>query len=369
MTAAAGEARRIFLAATGQNRGKTTASLGLIAGILARGHHLGFLKPVGQRYLVVDGQRADEDAVLMKAVFELADSLDDMSPVTLPRHFTTDFIMGRISDDLATSVTDAYRRLSADKELVVIEGTGHAGVGAVIGLSNARVAALLDAPVVIVSGGGVGQPIDEIVLNAALFHDHGVRVLGAIVNKVYAADRPELPDVLRRGLAPHGIDLLGCIPYSRFLANPSLELLVTHLEGEALAGEASASAVIGRVAIGAMEARHAIPLLSERTLLITPGDREDLLLAAVEANRAAPVGEPKVIGLVLTGGFRPPDPVLAALREAQLFTYLVDADTYRAAQAVDELLVKTHPTDTEKIATIIDLVARSIDLDALLALL
>ena len=369
MSAAAGEARRIFLAATGQNRGKTTASLGLIAGILARGHRLGFLKPVGQRYLVVDGQRADEDAVLMKAVFDLPDSLDDMSPVTLPRHFTTDFIMGRIGDDLASSVTDAYRRLSADKELVVIEGTGHAGVGAVIGLSNAKVAALLDAPVIIVSGGGVGQPIDEIVLNAALFHDHGVRVLGAIVNKVYAQDRPELPEVLRRGLAPHGIDLLGCIPYSRFLANPSLELLVTHLQGELLAGEASASAVIGRVAIGAMEARHAIPLLTERTLLITPGDREDLLLAAVEAVNVAPLGPLKVIGLVLTGGFRPSDRVLASLREARLFTYLVDADTYRAAQAVDELLVKTHPTDTEKIATIIDLVARSIDLDALLALL
>jgi BioD-like phosphotransacetylase family protein len=369
VSGASGEAQRIFLAATGQNRGKTTASLGLIAGILRRGLRLGFLKPVGQRYLVVDGQRADEDAVLMKAVFDLPDTLDDMSPVTLPRHFTTDYIMGRITDDLASQVTDAYRRLSAGKGMVVIEGTGHAGVGAVIGLSNADVAALLDAPVVIVSGGGVGRPIDEIVLNAALFRERGVRVLGAIVNKVYAQDRPELPEILSRGLAPHGIELLGCIPYSRFLANPSLELLVTHLEGEPLAGEASASAVIGRVAIGAMEARHAIPLLSQRTLLITPGDREDLLLAAVEANRSAPAGEPMVIGLVLTGGFRPPEPVLGVLREAGLFTYLVDGDTYGAAQAVDELLVKTHAADTEKIATIIDLVGRSIDLDALLALL
>jgi BioD-like phosphotransacetylase family protein len=366
VSAAGGEAQRIFLAATGQNRGKTTASLGLIAGVVRRGHRLGFLKPVGQRYLVVDGQRADEDAVLMKAAFDLPDTLDDMSPVTLPRHFTTDYIMGRITDDLSARVAAAYRRLAAGKELVIIEGTGHAGVGAVIGLSNADVAALLDAPVVIVSGGGVGRPIDEIVLNAALFRDRGVRILGAIVNKVYAADRPELPEVLRRGLAPHGIELLGCIPYSTFLANPSLELLVTHLEGEQLAGEASAGSVIGRVAIGAMEARHAIPLLSERTLLITPGDREDLQRAAVVANREADKGRPTVIGLVLTGGFRPSPATLATLRQAGLFTYLVEGDTYAAAQAVDELLVKTHPADTEKIATIIALVARSIDLDALL---
>jgi hypothetical protein len=88
-------ARRIFLAATGQNRGKTTTSLGLAAAIVERGHRLGFLKPIGQRFVLVDGGRADEDAVLMKAVFDLPDPLDDMSPVTLPRHFTTDFVMGR----------------------------------------------------------------------------------------------------------------------------------------------------------------------------------------------------------------------------------------------------------------------------------
>ena len=90
--------QRVFLAATGQNRGKTTASLGLTAAIIGRGARTGFIKPVGQRYLVVEGTRADEDAVLMKAVFDLPDALDDMSPVTLPRHFTTDYIMGRVEE-------------------------------------------------------------------------------------------------------------------------------------------------------------------------------------------------------------------------------------------------------------------------------
>ncbi|MEO7334266.1 MAG: AAA family ATPase, partial [Gemmatimonadales bacterium] len=202
-------APRVFLAATGQNRGKTTTSLGLMAAIAARGRRIGFVKPVGQRYVVVDGTRADEDAVLMKAVFDLPDALDDMSPVTLPRHFTTDFVMGRIESDLAREMTDAVGRVAAGKDLLVIEGTGHAGVGAVVGLSNASVAALLDVPVVIVSEGGVGRPIDEIVLNRALFERHGVRVLGAVVNKVDIESHPDLPEILGRGLAQHGLDLLG----------------------------------------------------------------------------------------------------------------------------------------------------------------
>jgi BioD-like phosphotransacetylase family protein len=140
--------------------------------------------------------------------------------------------------------------------------------------------------------------------------------------------------------------------------------VATHLEGELRSGEAAPGQTIGWVAIGAMQAVHAVELLRDRTLLITPGDRDDLLLAAIEANRGARV--PRVIGVILTGGFEPRPPVLAELRRAGLFAYLVRTDTYRTAQAVDEILVKTHPADTEKIATIIDLVDGALDVDALL---
>jgi BioD-like phosphotransacetylase family protein len=358
-------AKRVFLAATGQNRGKTTTSLGLLAAIRDRGLRLGFLKPVGQRYLVVDGTRADEDAVLMSEVFSLPDALNDMSPVTLPRHFTTDFIMGRVDEDLGAAVTAACERVATDRDVVVIEGTGHAGVGAVVGLSNARAAAILGAPVIIVSEGGVGRPIDEIVLNHALFASAGVEVVGAVVNKVDTESHPQLPEILDRGLAQHGIRLLGCIPYSEFLANPSLELIATHLDGELLAGEATPGSTIGWVAIGAMQAMHAVELLRDRTLLITPGDRDDLVRAAIEINMSGSV--PRVIGIILTGGFRPPDSVLGELRQAGVFAYLVKTDTYRTAQAVDEILVKTHAADVEKIDTIIELVGGALDVDGLLA--
>ncbi len=357
--------RRVFLAATGQNRGKTTVSLGLMAAIAARGDQLGFFKPMGQRYLVVDGTRADEDAVLMRDVFHLGDQLDDMSPITLPRHFTTDFILNRGGEDLVPQVVAAFGRVAEGKDVVVVEGTGHAGVGAVVGLSNARAAAALDAPVIVVSEGGVGRPIDEIVLNCALFAREGVRVIGAIVNKVDVDGRPDLVEVLRRGLEQQGVELLGCLPYSPVLTNPSLELVATHLRGELLAGEPTPGQIVGGVAIGAMQPDHAMQVLQGRTLLITPGDREDLIASSLAANRESPT-TPKVIGIVLTGGFRPGPDVLAALRRAGLFTYLVEADTYHTAEAVHDILVKTHPSDREKIATIIDLVARSLDVEALL---
>ena len=158
--------RQVYLAATGMNRGKTTFALGLLAALLERGHSTAFTKPVGQRYAIVDDIPADEDAILMRATFGLADPYELMSPVHIPRGFTKAFIRGDVVEDLGARIEAAHARLAEGREALLIEGTGHAGVGAVVGLSNAVVAARLRAPAVIISEAGVGRPIDEIVLNA-----------------------------------------------------------------------------------------------------------------------------------------------------------------------------------------------------------
>ena len=124
------------------------------------------MKPVGQRTVIDHGQPADEDAVLMHEVFDLAADYGDMSPVHIPRGFTKKYIAGEVVEDLGARIVAARDTFRADNDMLLIEGTGHAGVGAVIGLSNAVVAAMLGAPAIIVSEGGVGRPIDEIVLNA-----------------------------------------------------------------------------------------------------------------------------------------------------------------------------------------------------------
>ena len=193
--------RQLYLAATGQNRGKTTAALGLLDGFVRSGLHTGFMKPVGQRTVIEDGEPADEDAVLMKRSSACPSRTRSMSPVHIPRGFTKDYIAGEVVEDLGAKVRAAHATFR-DHEILLIEGTGHAGVGAVIGLSNAVVASMLGTPAVIISEGGVGRPIDEIVLNASLFAAHGVEVAGAIVNKVDLDAQPGIAKVLERGLAP-----------------------------------------------------------------------------------------------------------------------------------------------------------------------
>ncbi len=369
--------RQLYLAATGMNRGKTTVSLGLLAALFARGLRTGFIKPVGQRYAMVDGTPADEDAILVKSAFDLPDALDALSPVHIPRGFTKAYIAGEVVEDLPARIRAAYDRVAQDRDVLLVEGTGHAGVGSVVDLSNAQVAAMLGARAIIVSEAGVGRPIDEIVLNHALFQHHGVDVVGAVVNKVDLHTHPSLADVLERGLARHGIELLGVLPYRPLLSNPTLSMLTEQLTGQLLHPGPDLGRVIEHVAIGAMQAEHVMERLGPGSLLIVPGDRVDVLRATVAAVRSGKLlrqaadRDPALrgsamAGVVLTGGYLPSPDVIASARHADLFMYAVREDTYDAASEVHDLLVKTHPDDRDKIALIKALVAQHLDVDRIL---
>jgi BioD-like phosphotransacetylase family protein len=355
--------RQIYLAATGINRGKTTVCLGFLDGCLSRGLVTGFLKPVGQRTVIEDGVPADEDAVLLRDVFGLTDPMPVMSPIHIPRGFTKAYISGDVVEDLGATVRSAHQTVAAGRDVLLIEGTGHAGVGAVIGLSNAAVAEMLGAPAIIVSEGGVGRPIDEIVLNAALFARHGVEVAGAIVNKVDLDAQPGIVAILERGLALHGIPLLGVLPYRPILSNPTLGMVLEGVHGETIWPGPDLDRVIDGVAIGAMEAEHMLQRVGPGTLVIAPGDREDAILALTSATIAGH----GALGLVLTGGYRPRPGVVDAIRAAGLFATLVPEDTYVVASEVHDLLVKTHSSDREKIDLIKALVAEHLDVDRILS--
>jgi BioD-like phosphotransacetylase family protein len=289
-----------------------------------------------------------------------------MSPVHIPRGFTQAHIDGKVVDDLPARISEAHAAFAADRDMLLIEGTGHAGVGAVINLSNADVAAMLGAPAVIVSEGGVGRPIDEIVLNKALFERAGVQVAGAIVNKVDLLAKPDLARTLERGLHRHGIPLLGVLPYRPILSNPTLAMVLDGVHGETIHPGPDLDQVIGGVSIGAMEPEHMLQRIVPRALVIVPGDREDVIAAIVRAHRVGAPGEGDAIGLVLTGGYPPRQSVLDAIRTADLFAMIVDRDTYQVASDVHDLLVKTHAADSGKIAEIKALVWEHLFIDRIL---
>ena len=359
-------AKRLYVAATRQNEGKTMVSLGILASLKARGIEVGFIKPVGQRYVRVGDYMVDEDSYLMDQVFELGAPLEDMSPVVVGRGFTSEYIDKPSVEPLLDHIHRAYEAVSRGKDVVVIEGTGHAGVGSVFDLGNAAVARFLEAKVVLISCGGIGRPIDELILNQALFEKHGVEIVGAVINKVEAERLDRIRDYAGRGLARLGMSLLGAIPERKALSNATVRQIRDEMNAELISGEAGLDDTVDKIVVGAMTPHRAMDHFSRRALVITPGDREDIILAAM-SSCAVGVGKAYCVsGICLTGGLKPHKTVLRLIRRTEIPVMIVPDDTYSAASKISDLVVKIRPTDKEKIRIAGRLAREYLDLDTLL---
>ena len=350
---------RVFIAATRQNDGKTTASLGLIAALQKKFPRVGYIKPVGQRFVEIEEQKIDEDSVLMDSVYRLNCPLVDMSPIAVEPEFTRKYLQSANNEALVKKIQGSFDRVAWEKDFVLCEGSGHAGVGSVFDLSNAQVAKTLGCKVIIVSQGGIGKPIDEVALNQALFQKEGVEIIGVIINKVLEDKIPEITRFVRSGLKRKGLELLGVLPHEPLLSNPTVELIRDELRAEVINAPPTLNMLVKDVVIGAMGAQNAMQFFKPGVLLITPGDREDILLAA--GATTFPGSEGNMAGIILTGGLRPSPGVMRALQTMPIPVLLVKTDSYQVASKVHNLTVKTRPSDAAKISLIRDLVARHIN--------
>ncbi|MDP2940837.1 MAG: AAA family ATPase [Candidatus Omnitrophota bacterium] len=355
--------KKIFIAATKQNDGKTTVSLGLICNFQERFKKVAFIKPIGQRYLEEDGLKIDEDSLLIEEVCGIKGGLKDMSPIAVEKGFTERYIARPDPKSISRKIKESFQRVSRGQNLVIIEGTGHAGVGSVFDHSNAAVAKLVGSKAIIISSGGIGRPIDEIILNKALFEREGVKVLGVIINKVLPEKFEKINRLVRRGLERKGIAVLGVVPYNPMLSRPTIEQILEETDFQLLCGKEHLERSISQVIVGAMEPHDAVRYISDDSLMITPGDREDMIMTALGCFRESDDKRLKVSGIVLSGGITPDQTIMNLLIKAQIPVLLAKSDTYDVATSIHDLTVKTRPRDTAKINAVIKLIKETVDLD------
>ena len=358
--------KKVFIAATKQNDGKTTVSLGLIRNLQERFKRVGFIKPIGQRYLEEEGLKIDEDSILIEKICGIKCGLKDMSPIAVEKGFTERYIARPDKKSISDQIKDSFRRVSKNQDLVIIEGTGHAGVGSVFDHSNATVARLLGAKAILISSGGVGRPIDEIILNKALFEKEGVKLLVVIVNKVLPSKFEKINRLVRRGLERKGINVLGVLPYDPMLARPTIKQIIEETDFELICGKGGLERAISQVIVGAMEPHDAVKYITDDSLMITPGDREDMIMTALSSFRDGSEDKLKVSGIVLSGGITPEQQVMNLLSRAEIPVLLAKLDTYDVATTIHDLTVKIRPTDKGKVDAVVKLIKEHVDLDMIL---
>lgn len=360
----------IFIAATGQNVGKTTTCLGVISGLQKRFQKVGFIKPVGQRHVKVNGGlHVDKDVVLFKEHFNLPFSYEDMSPVILPSGFTRDYLDNKISNDhLREKIKSSFTTISATSDYIIVEGTGHSGVGSIIDLNNADVAAKLGLEVIIIAPGGLGSAIDELALNKLMFESKGARVRGIILNRVIEDKLDMIREYIPKVLKKWGIPLIGCIPYNALLSNPSMQDFSALFDTPLLSGEEYRYLHFGdtRLVSGSVETLEEVMIPNQ--LVITTATREDIIFAVANEpwnERLAHENGQHKCGVILTGRHPPSDKAIEALKRAQIPSLYAAVPSYQAMTSISSFIAKIRNEDTSKVTQAINLVESNLDFDAL----
>ena len=359
----------VFIAATGQHVGKTTTCLGILSGLKKRFSSVGFLKPVGQEKVQVDeGFDVDKDAVLFKEYFNMQNSYTEMSPVLCPQGFTRDFLDEKVTHErLLQRVHDSWNTLSQQHDFVLVEGTGHVGVGSLFELNNARVAKELGIDVVIIATGGIGSAFDELCLNIQMCSSLGVQVKGVILNKVFDSKRDMILDYFPKALKRFNIPLLGCIPYVPFLLQPSMRDFEVLFKTKLLCGTMHRYRHFQEMRLQAGSLESFIEEMNPNHLIITPACREDIIIAMVGKHMRMQYEENIDYegGLILTGQNAPRDELLQRITNVNIPILYAPLCSFDVMKMITSFTAKIRQEDTEKVARAIDVVEKHVDFEAL----
>ncbi len=363
----------LYITATRPGEGKTAITLGVLAALKAQAPGIGYIKPVGSRDIDRGDYSLDQDTLLLAKSCQITGHLQDANPVTIKRGFSDRPFDSLQRRDALARILKSYLRVSRNRELVVIEGFGHAAVGSNLGLSNALLASRLNAKVVLVTSGALRHPVDELVLNKVFFEQHGVELLGVIINKVSPANAEVIRKHTRKVLERLGITLLGAVPRIRKIDTPTMIEIRGDLEAQVFSGRQNLSNRHRRALVGAMTAQEAFGRLAKMpadNLLITAGDRTDLVIAALVLHQRRAIQEPHsslFSGIILTGGIAPHENIRPLLRESDIPVLLVDNDSYTTASRIKEMIVPIDPADRGKIERIKRVVRRNVDIEKIRA--
>jgi phosphate acetyltransferase len=358
----------IFIAATGQNVGKTTICLALTAALKKRYGNIGYIKPVGQQHVSIDGINVDKDVVLIKQHFQLSASWEEMSPVIIPQGFTRKYLDGEISEEiLLAKIRLAAQIVASKRDFILIEGTGHVGVGSIMNLSNARVAKELGLDIVIIASGGLGSSFDELILNLTLCEKNGVPIRGVILNKVRPEKMKMITTYFQKALDSFSIPILGCVPYDAFLSKPTMEdfegLFCTML----ISGKRHRMRHFEHVRLMAGSVDAYFEEIYPNQLIITPACRTDIIEATL--TRHIEVKNTSGIdfsgGMILTGRHPPTTALLDQFTKVDIPILYAPICSYAAMQMITSFTAKIRLDDLEKINKAIDLVDAHVDMEKL----
>jgi phosphate acetyltransferase len=340
--------KAIYVATTEPNSGKSIVSLGLMQLLLGKTAKVGYFRPIIDDF---EKGRIDDHIDTVLKHFEVDQQFEDSYAYT--RSQVVQLKNMDKDDEIIGNIINKYKAIEDRFDIVLVEGTDFSGEGAIIEWDiNVLIAKNLGIPAVIIAN-GMGKSLQELVGNIYMaydsFREKGVEVLLTVANKV----QPENLEVVVAGLKAKlpGKVLIGAIPLNPILGNPTVKEIAQELSAKILFGEDFLNNQAGEFSVGAMQLRNYLTHLKKDSLVITPGDRADIILGALQANIST--NYPNLSGIVLTGGLLPEGSIIKLIEGlSDIIPIISVADgTFSVTNRIGTIKPRIYPENKEKITT------------------
>ncbi len=322
--------------------GKTALCLGLYNTFNEMGMRVGYFKPIGQGYKMVEGRYIDPDVTMMKDVIGLKEPIEELCPVVLGSRYLD--LISKDYESLRTRVMESYEKVKKDKDILIIEA---AQTPERLFCSNLDVATLskeFGSKVILSVKGDDDTCADKALLYNNYMVQRGVDVLGIIINFVPFQQLERMRGVVSEILCKCKVNIYGVVPDHRELTLPTVQDVVNSLEAEVLAGKSGMDRIVDNYLVGAMSPEAAMSWLrrSVDKAFITGGDRADLILMALETKPSA---------IILTGNIYPSAQVISSAESKGIPLLLVTDDTFTTVTKLEPLdgRIVPIPMSTRKI--------------------
>lgn len=358
--------KHIYIAATSQHVGKTTTTLGLVGGLLKMGRNVGYCKPVGQQFLDINNLRVDKDTLLFSDLIDFQLDPDLHSPVILGQGATQLFLDNPENYNLDERIRNAANKLDDAHDFVIFEGTGHPGVGSVANVSNAHVAKLVNAGVVMVVEGGIGNTIDSLNLSLSMFREENVPIIGVIVNKIRVDKLEKVGYYVGKWLDKNNLPLLGLVPYEQSLAYPLMRSICTAIKGTVLHGPQHLENVVEDVIAGSLVEYKELKKSEDLCLIVSTRSLSNAIAKIAGMSSTLGLKNSPLSGIVITGDGEIAEEDMQYIIEHNLPVIQTDLDTYEAVIKYSRIEVKINRSTPWKIRRAIELMGEHVDMEQII---
>jgi phosphate acetyltransferase len=354
--------KNVFIATSEPYCGKSVIALGLVNMLLGKTNKVGYFKPIINN----DPEKnKDDHIVTVTEYFGLAVNYDDAYAFT--RSQALQMIENERQGEMIDTIISKFKKLEESHDFTVIEGSDYEGEGIAFEFdANISIAKNLAAPVIIVIS-GENRTTAQVVTNALTvvhnFQAREVQVLAIVVNRANPGQVDEMKKLLVTQLNDDII--VTVIPFEKSLNSPTLQEIYEHLGGKLLFGHDQMTNQADHFVTGAMQVPNFLNHLKENVLIVTPGDRGDIIISALQANLST--SYTKISGIVLSGGMEPEESIMRLIQGSPSIMPIiaVKTGTFQTTSKIGAIHSGMTPSNKVKIQLAIDVFEKYVDVKSL----